>query len=117
MSPGRGFYHSASRHSAGQPIVAGWSYQWVSQLSWANDSWSAPLDAMRLTPRKDATTATVDQVRRLVGLLPDDGEVPLFVFDAGYDPIAIGHELNDERAPYESPGVVGIRVARGSTTR
>ena len=96
-SPGRGFYHSASRHSAGQPIVAGWSYQWVSQLSWANDSWSAPLDAMRLTPGIDATTATIDQVRRLVKLLPADGEVPLFVFDAGYDPIAIGHELLGER--------------------
>ena len=41
----------------------------------------------------DATTATVDQVRRLVDLLSDDGAVPLFVFDAGYDPIAIGHEL------------------------
>jgi len=24
-SPERGFHHSASRHSAGQPIVAGWS--------------------------------------------------------------------------------------------
>jgi hypothetical protein len=45
-SPERGFYHSPSKHSAGQPIVAGWAYQWVSQLSWANDSWSAPLDAM-----------------------------------------------------------------------
>ncbi|MGH9094883.1 MAG: transposase, partial [Acidimicrobiales bacterium] len=96
-SPGRGFYHSASRHSAGQPIVAGWSYQWISQLSWANDSWSAPLDAMRLTPATDATTATVDQVRRLVGLLPVDQEVPLFVFDAGYDAVAIGHDLSAER--------------------
>jgi hypothetical protein len=28
-SPERGFYYSASKHSAGQPIVAGWSYQWV----------------------------------------------------------------------------------------
>ena len=25
-SPERGFYYSASRHSAGQPIVAGWNY-------------------------------------------------------------------------------------------
>jgi hypothetical protein len=66
-------------------------------LSWSNDSWSAPLDAMRLTPGQDATSATVRQVRRLVGLLPKDGEVPLFVFDAGYDPIALGRELEDER--------------------
>ena len=96
-SPERGFYHSASKHSAGQPIVAGWAYQWVSQLSWANDSWSAPLDAMRLKPRTDATGATVDQTRRLVGLLPTDEEVPLFVFDAGYDGVAIGHDLEGDR--------------------
>ena len=37
------------------------------------------------------------RVRRLVGLLPGQGDVPLFVFDAGYDPIAIGHELVDVR--------------------
>ena len=97
-SPERGFYYSASKHSAGQPIVAGWSYQWISQLDWAPDSWTAPVDAMRLTVGADATTATVDQVRRLVGLLPNDGDVPLFVFDAGYDPIALGHELTDLRA-------------------
>ncbi len=40
-SPERGFYCSASRHSAGQPIVAGWHYQWICQLSWASDSWTA----------------------------------------------------------------------------
>lgn len=96
-SPGRGFYHSASRHSAGQPIVAGWAYQWISQLSWAKDSWTSPLDAMRLIPATDATTATVEQVRRLVGRLPAEAEVPLFVFDAGYDAVAIGHELCSER--------------------
>jgi hypothetical protein len=98
-SPDRGFHYSASKHSAGQPIVAGWSYQWITQLDWAPDSWTAPVDARRITPYEDATTATIDQVRRLVGLLsPDDGPAPLFVFDAGYDPIAIGHELADTRA-------------------
>ena len=37
-SPERGFHYSASKHSAGKPIVAGWSYQWISQLNWAPDS-------------------------------------------------------------------------------
>jgi hypothetical protein len=97
-SPERGFYYSASKHSAGQPIVAGWSYQWISQLSWSPDSWTAPLDALRIPPGTDATRATSDQIRRLVGLLPPDGEVPLFVLDAGYDPIAIGHDLKGDRA-------------------
>ena len=31
-SPARGLYYHPSRHSAGQPIVAGWAYQWVCQL-------------------------------------------------------------------------------------
>jgi DDE superfamily endonuclease len=97
-SPERGFYYSASRHSAGQPIVAGWSYQWICQLNWAPDSWTAPVDVERIPPATDTTTATIDQVRRLVGRLPGDEEVPLFVFDAGYDPIAIGHELRGVRA-------------------
>ena len=32
-SPERGYYYHPSRHSAGQPIVAGWAYQWLAQLS------------------------------------------------------------------------------------
>src|SRR3982750_905319 len=32
-SPERGYYYHPSRHSAGQPIVAGWCYQWLAQLS------------------------------------------------------------------------------------
>ena len=97
-SPERGFYYSASRHSAGQPIVAGWSYQWITQLDWAPDSWTAPLDAMRIPPTANATTATIDQVQRLIGLLGDAGKVPMFVFDAGYDPIALGAGLAGTRA-------------------
>jgi hypothetical protein len=97
-SPERGFYYSASKHSAGQPIAAGWSYQWIAQLGWNLDSWTAPLDATRIPPDADTTTATIEQVSRLVELLPADQAVPLFVFDAGYDPIAIGHGLAATRA-------------------
>lgn len=97
-SPERGFHYSASKHSNGQPIVAGWSYQWISQLDWAPDSWTAPMDALRITPATDATTATIDQVDALVARLPTHREVPLFVFDAGYDAIALGHGLTDTRA-------------------
>jgi hypothetical protein len=97
-SPERGFYYSASKHSAGQPIVAGWSYQWITQLDWAPDSWTAPLDAMRVTPRVDPTRATIDQVRRCADLLECKGTLPLFVFDAGYDPVALGAGLADLHA-------------------
>ncbi len=54
-SPGRGYYYSASHHSAGQPIVAGWSYQWINQLSFSPDSWTAPMDVMRPPLDRDAT--------------------------------------------------------------
>jgi hypothetical protein len=97
-SPERGFHYSASKHSAGQPIVAGWSYQWICQLNWTPDSWTAPLDALHITPSMDGVSATIDQVKRLVGLLPSDGDVPLLVFNAGYDGMALGHELRDRRA-------------------
>src|ERR687894_168282 len=40
-SPGRGYYYHPSRHSAGQPIVAGWAYQWVAQLDLTRDGWTA----------------------------------------------------------------------------
>ena len=97
-SPERGFYYHASKHSNGQPIVAGWSYQWISQLSWAPDSWTAPVDARRIPVHANTTDATVAQVSDVVSLLDDDGDVPMFVFDAGYDPIALGHDLADTRA-------------------
>src|SRR5699024_2240177 len=84
-SPERGFYYSASTHSAGQPIVAGWSYQHLTQLSWANDSWTAPMDVRRLHPMGDATTATSEQVTDLVERLGDTDQVPIIAFDAGYD--------------------------------
>src|SRR4051812_45933299 len=47
-SPGRGFYYSPTRHSAGQPIVAGWCYSWIAQLGFDRDSWTAPVDAHRV---------------------------------------------------------------------
>lgn len=94
-SPQRGFYYSASKHSAGQPIVAGWSYQWIVGLDWANDSWTAPLDATRIPPRADTVAATTNQIRDLVTRLGTTTQTPVFVFDAGYDPIALTHELAD----------------------
>ena len=56
------------------------------------------MDVMRLPLDRDATSATIDQVRRLVALLPRDGEVPLFVFDAGYDAAGLSHGLAGTRA-------------------
>jgi hypothetical protein len=97
-SPGRGYYYHASRHSAGKPIVAGWSYQWLSQLSFARDSWTAPLDVQRLYPGEEVNTAAAGMIRRLLRRLPVDGPVPLFVFDAGYDSLQLTLDLVGQRA-------------------
>ena len=95
-SPERGFYYSASKHSAGQPIVAGWSYQWISQLDLAPDSWAAPARHLpHPTTRPTAPRPPLTRSAASSDDLDNPTELPLFVFDAGYDPIAIGHELAD----------------------
>jgi hypothetical protein len=54
-SPERGYYYPPSRHSAGQPIVAGWAYQFVAQLNFVRESWTAPVDVERVLPAKTPT--------------------------------------------------------------
>jgi hypothetical protein len=113
-SPGRGFYYHPSRHSAGQPIVAGWAYQWLAQLNFKRDSWTAPLDVRRVHPTENANAVAVEQIQRLVAHVPADGGLPLFVFDAGYDsaqltqglealPVAILVRLRADRCFYADP--------------
>lgn len=90
--PERGFYYHPSRHSAGQPIVAGWAYQWIAELGFSRNSWVAPMDARRVHPLEDANRVAVEQVSKLLDRLSSegnpcnraDGGSPLFVFDAGY---------------------------------
>src|ERR687886_2228760 len=74
-SPGRAYYHHPSRHSAGQPIVAGWAYSWVAQLGTERSSWTAPLDAVRLAPgeRPEAVALRQGQV---VGPQVGEGPIP-----------------------------------------
>jgi hypothetical protein len=110
-SPERGYYYHPSRHSAGQPIIAGWAYQWICQLSFDRDSWTAPVDAARLHPLDDTDQTAAGQV---LARLPADGRVPLFVFDGGYDsaqltldldglPAAVLVRLRSDRCFYADP--------------
>jgi hypothetical protein len=92
-SPQRGYYYSSARQSAGQPIVTGWSYAWLAQLSFTHDSWTAPLDVRRVPPSENAHAVAVGQIRALLDQRPADGPVPLCVFDAGYDPETLAREL------------------------
>jgi hypothetical protein len=106
-SPDRGYYYHPSRHSAGQPIVAGWAYQWVAQLGLTRDSWTAPLDARRVHPLENTNAVAAAQVAALAGRLPADGPVPVFVFDAGYDALQLAQELGETRA------TILVRLRRG----
>jgi hypothetical protein len=97
-SPGRAYLYHPSRHSAGQPIVAGWAYQLVARLSFERDSWVAPVDARRVRPDEDANEVAARQVRELACRLPRRPVMPLFVFDAGYDPVRLQLRLEGSRA-------------------
>jgi hypothetical protein len=94
-SPARGFYFSPTRQSAGQPIVAGWSYAWLAQVSFTPDSWTAPLDVRRVAPTDDTHAVAAAQIRDLLRRRPAASVVPLCVFDAGYDPVTLARELGD----------------------
>src|SRR5215218_3657158 len=96
-SPERGFYYHPSRHSAGQPIIAGWASQWIGRLSFDRDSWTAPVDAARLRPLDDTGQQAAVRVRALLGRLPAGGPVPVFVFDGGYDSAQLTLDLAEER--------------------
>ncbi len=97
-SPERALYYHASRHSAGQPIVAGWAYSWVAQVGFARDSWTAPLRVQRLRPQENANAVAAEQIAAFLHPLPADGELPWFLFDAGYDPVQLTQALGDTRA-------------------
>jgi DDE superfamily endonuclease len=97
-SPERGFYYHPSRHSAGQPIVAGWAYQFIAQLNFVRESWVAPMDVERIRPAQDANEVVAEQIKAFVRLVHEDEEeqrraAPLFVFDAGYDPVKLQQGL------------------------
>jgi hypothetical protein len=94
-SPQRGYYYHPSRHSAGQPIVAGWAYQFIARLNFIRESWSAPVDALRVHPAEDANMVAVEQVKGFLDRLPKEeaAVVPLFIFEAGYDPVKLQQGL------------------------
>jgi hypothetical protein len=96
-SPCRGYYYHPSRHSAGRPIVAGWAYQWIAQVSFERDSWTAPVDAARLHPLDDTDQQAAAQVRALLERLPASEVVPWFVFDGGDDSAQLSLDLAEER--------------------
>jgi DDE superfamily endonuclease len=106
-SPERGYYYHPSRHSAGQPIVAGWAYQFVAQLGFVRESWTAPVDVVRVRPEQEPNAVAAEQIEKLLGRSSTLEAVPLFVFDAGYDPVKL------QRALEGSPCQILVRLRAG----
>ena len=128
-SPERGFYYHPSRHSAGQPIVAGWAYQFIAQIGFVRESWTAPVDLQRVRPAEDANEVAARQVKALLGrLAKEEPAAPLFVFDAGYDPVKLQQGLEESscqilvrlragRRFYANPSLAGPPAPTGRPRR
>ena len=110
-SPQRGFYYHPSRHSSGQPIVAGWAYQFIAQLNFVRESWTAPMDVARVHPAREANEIAAEQIKAFLGRSPEEGKpAPMFVFDAGYDPVKLQQGLEGS-GPCQI--LVRLRAGRG----
>jgi hypothetical protein len=91
-SPERGYYHHPYRHSHGQPIVAGWNYSWLAQVPRRCSSWTAPLRVRRLIPGENLNLVAAEQICSWLGQAPPSAPpsaLPIFTFDAGYEPIQL----------------------------
>jgi hypothetical protein len=88
-SPGREWHHHScpGSHGSDGAAVAGWAFQWLAQVSFAPDSWTAPQDQVRAGAGDDATRQAAAQIVAHAARLRAAGEagIPLYVLDAGYD--------------------------------
>lgn len=100
-APGRSFCHTYGRGRDQHSMVPGWPYSIVAALETGATSWTALLDAVRLTPDADVAAITALQIREVVGRLIAAGQWRegdpdiLIVADAGYDAPRIAHLLAD----------------------
>jgi hypothetical protein len=90
-SPDRLFCHVYGRGKGQAQLIPGWPYSFVAALEPGRTSWTALLDAVRLSPADDATAVTAHQLRAVIGRLITVGQWRagdpriLIVADAGYD--------------------------------
>ena len=97
--PGHHARHGRHRGSAGDggAVVAGWAFQWLAQLSFTPDSWTAPQDQARVETGDDADRAAARQVIAHSARLRAAGEarIPLYVFDGGYSEAPLTWDLRE----------------------
>ncbi|MEU9371676.1 NF041680 family putative transposase [Streptomyces avermitilis] len=100
-SPQRILCHTYGRGKDQHIPVPGWPYSIICALEPGRSSWTAPLDALRLTPGDDTATVTARQLRELLQRLIAAGQWQtgdpdiLIVADAGYDAPRLGFLLRD----------------------
>lgn len=98
-SPGREWHHHScpGNHGSDGAAIAGWAFQWLSQLSFTPDSWTAPQDQVRVGAGDDATRQAARQIIAHAARLRAAGQggVPLYVLDAGYDEAPLTWDLRD----------------------
>jgi hypothetical protein len=98
-SPGREWHHHScpGSHGSDGAAVAGWAFQWLAQVSFAHDSWTAPQDQVRVGAGDDATRQAAAQIVAHAARLRAAGEqrIPLYVLDAGYDEAPLTWDLRD----------------------
>jgi hypothetical protein len=107
-SPGREWHHHScpghhgrgreSRRSRdGDAVAAGWSFQWLAQLSFEGGSWTAPQDQARAGAGADASLLAAGQILAHAARLRADGEsrIPLYVMDAAYDAASVTADVRD----------------------
>jgi DDE superfamily endonuclease len=98
-SPDRLFCHVYGRGKGQAQMIPGWPYSIVAALESGRTSWTAVLDAVRLGPDDDQAEVTAAQVREVITRLMEaghwlPGDLPILViFDAGYDPMRLAHQL------------------------
>jgi hypothetical protein len=100
-SPERMLCHTYGRGKDQHIMIPGWPYSFVVALESGRSSWTAPLDAVRLTPGAELTVVTARQVRAVVTRLidaghwrPGDADIWI-VMDAGYDATRLAYLLAD----------------------
>jgi DDE superfamily endonuclease len=100
-SADRLFCHTYGRGRSKDQLIPGWPYSFVAALEPGPTSWTALLDAVRLTPSTDATAVTAAQLRAVVAKLIGvghwrQGDPPVtIVADAGYDVARLAYLLAD----------------------
>ena len=98
-SPGREWHHHAcpGSHGSDGAAVAGWAFQWLAQLGFSPDSWTAPQDQVRVGAGDDATRQAARQIIAHSARLRAAGEtrIPLYVHDAGYDEAPLTWDLRE----------------------